>query len=91
MTIVQKRKILERIVVLEKDIEELKRARTEIGTCGYASASLSSTGGSKSYTRLDLDKITNLINSLIRELNQYMNLIGCGSANTISTIQTVYS
>lgn len=91
MTVVQQRKILEKIVGLEKDIEELKKARTEVALTGYASATLSSTGGSKSYTRLDLDKMTNLINQLRTELTQYRNLLFSGKAKTINTITTIYS
>ena len=57
MTVVQQKKILEKIVGLENDIEALKKARTQVALSGYASATLSSSGGSKSYTRLDLDKM----------------------------------
>lgn len=91
MTIIQQRKILEKIVGLEKDIDELKKARNEVALTGYASATLSSSGGSKSYTRLDLDKMTNLINQLKIELAQYRNLLFCGKAKTINTIVTIYS
>lgn len=91
MTVVQQRKILEKIVGLEKDIEALKKARTEVALTGYASATLSSSGGSKSYTRLDLDKMTNLIDQLKTELTQYRNLLFSGKAKTINTIVTVYS
>lgn len=61
----QKRKLLQRISTVENDIEELRRCRVEIAKCGYASASLSSTGGSKTYTRIDLSKITETINDLL--------------------------
>lgn len=91
MTVVQQRKILEKIVGLEKDIEALKQARTEVALTGYSSATLSSSGGSRSYTRLDLDKMTNLIDQLKAELAQYRNLLFTGKAKTISTITTVYS
>lgn len=91
MTIIQQRKILEKIVGLEKDIDELKKARNEVALTGYASATLSSSGGSKSYTRLDLDKMTNLINQLKIELAQYRNLLFSGKAKTINTIVTIYS
>lgn len=91
MTIIQQRKILEKIVGLEKDIDELKKARNEVALTGYASATLSSSGGSKSYTRLDLDKMTNLINQLKIELAQYRNLLFSGKAKMINTIVTVYS
>ena len=64
MNTTQKRKILERIATIECDVNALKNARLEIAVNGYASATLASSGGSKSYTRLDLDKITTLINVL---------------------------
>lgn len=63
----------------------------EVGTNGYASATISSSGGSKSYTRIDLDKITNLINELQRELEQYRNLLSNGQSNPLRTIVTIYS
>ena len=70
MTIDQKRKTLQRIAVLESDIEKLKQVRVEIAQTGYASATLSSGGGSKSYTRLDISKITEAINALTSELKK---------------------
>ena len=47
----QKRKILTKIQSISKDIEILKQVRLEVATSGYASATLSSGGGSQSYTR----------------------------------------
>lgn len=70
MTTVQKRKILTRISQTEADIEELKRCRAEIAKNGYASATMSSGGGSKSYTHLDLSKITEAISALTSELKK---------------------
>lgn len=70
MTISQQRKILVRISQVEADIAELKRCRTEIAASGYASATMSSGGGSKSYTRLDLSKITEAISALTSELKK---------------------
>ena len=70
MTIDQKRKTLQRIAVLESDIEKLKQVRVEIAQTGYSSATLSSGGGSKSYTRLDISKITEAINALTSELKK---------------------
>lgn len=88
MTISQKRKILVRISELESDIEQLKRARLNIGTSEYASATLASSGGSKSFTRMDLDKITNLISELTAELKQYRKLLA-GQSGIQPTSQTV--
>ena len=90
MNTLQKRKILERLQALEGDIEALKRCRIDIAVRGYASATLSSGGGSKSYTRLDLAKITELIAELLRETRQLRNLLG-GSSIPIRHIVTVYS
>lgn len=87
----RKRKILERIQTLESDINELKRVRIEAGVSGFASATISSSGGSRSYTRLDLDKITNLINELQREMEQYRNLLSTGQSHPLRTIVTIYS
>ena len=88
----QKRKILKRIQVLESDIEELKRCRTEIAKTGYASATISSAGGSKSYTRTDISKITEAINALTTELEYTRNLLGVsnGGNGLWKTILTIY-
>ena len=75
MNTTQKRKILERIATIECDVNALKNARLEIAVSGYASATLASSGGSKSYTRLDLDKITTLINELQQEMRQLRKLL----------------
>lgn len=91
MDTTRKRKILERIQIIETDINELKRVRMEVGTNGYASATISSSGGSKSYTRVDLDKLTSLIKELQRELEQYRNLLADGQSNPLRTIVTIYS
>jgi hypothetical protein len=81
MTTVQKRKILARITEAEADIEELKRCRAEIAKNGYASATMSSGGGSKSYTRLDLSKITEAIAALTSELKKLRAMLtGAGSS-----------
>lgn len=76
ITTTQKRKILTRMSELEHDIEALKKCRLEIATAGYASATLSSTGGTKSYTRLDLTKITEAISALTSELVQLRSMLG---------------
>ena len=75
MTITQQRKLLTRLTECEKDISELKRVRQEILSSGYASASISSQGGSKSYTRQDVDKITRAIISLQKEIVQINSLL----------------
>lgn len=87
-----KRRILERIAQVESDISALRRVRMEIATGGTASATLSSGGGSKSYTRLDLDKITSLIAELVRELRGLRSVLaGGGGGLHIGRIMTVRS
>jgi len=78
MTVIQKRKLLVRIAEIEGDIEELKRVRMELASSGYSSASLSSTGGAKSYTRMDISKVTEAISQLQSELVQCRSLLAGG-------------
>lgn len=61
---------MQRIADIERDVAALKKARTEIAASGYASATLASGGGSRSYTRLDLSKITEAISALTSELKK---------------------
>ena len=75
MTVEQKRKILTRIVQVENDIETLRNARTEVAASGYASATLASGGGSRSYTRLDIGKLTEAISALTSELTKLKALL----------------
>lgn len=91
MTVDQKRKVLIRIAALQHDIEELKRVRFEIATNGYASATMSSGSGSKSYTRLDLGKIQETIAQLTSELNGLRAALKGSSKALPSQILTVYS
>ena len=90
MTVKQQKKILTRIQQIEQDIEGLKKARMEIALSGYASATISSVGGSKSFTRFDADKITSIIQQLQKELHQLNGLLTTGKANPLKTIVTVY-
>ena len=90
MTVIQQKKILTRIQQIEEDIETLKQARLEAVANGYSSATISSSGGSKSYTRIDADKITNIIKQLQKELHQLQGLLTTGVANPLKTIVTVY-
>ena len=90
MTISQKRKTLLRIQELERDVEELKRCRAEVARTGYASATMSSQGGSKSYTRLDLASITEAIQALTSELLQLRRALGGGGGGPWKTVLVVY-
>ena len=82
MTITQKRKVLQRISDIENDIAELKKARQEVASSGYASATISSGGGSKSFTRSDISKITEAISALTSELKKLRAMLA-GSDSTL--------
>ena len=92
MTTTQKRKVLTRIAEVEADIEELKRCRVEIAKNGYASATMSSGGGSRSYTRIDLSKITEAISSLTSELKKLRAMLksNMGTQSIWHNILVVY-
>lgn len=91
MTTVQKRKVLQRMSEVEKDIEELKRCRTEIAKNGYASATMSSGGGSRSYTHLDVSKITEAISALTSELKKLRAMLkNVGTQQLWSNVLVVY-
>lgn len=90
MTTVQKRKILMRMSEVEADIEELKRCRAEIAKTGYASATMSSGGGSKSYTRLDISKITEAISALTSELKKLRAMLTDNSSSLWKNVHVVY-
>lgn len=91
MTILQKRKILQRIADVENDIEELKKTRQEIAASGYASATMSSGGGSRSYTRNDISKITEAISALTSELKKLRAMLkNVGTQQLWSNVLVVY-
>ena len=91
MTTVQKRKVLQRMSEVEQDLEELKRCRVEIAKNGYASATMSSGGGSRSYTHLDLSKITEAISALTSELKKLRAMLkNVGSQQLWSNVLVVY-
>lgn len=91
MTVIQKRKILFKIQQLELDIEEIRRVRMQIAKTGYASATISATGGSKSYTRTDLSDLTNLLYTLTDQLQKYRILLTGNSGPLTKTYHVVYS
>ena len=92
MDIVRKRKVLKAIQALEKDIETLKGVRTKLATSEYASASLSSGGGSKSYTRQSLGQLSETIRQLARELQLFRNMLATDSPTGFrpSTVLHIY-
>lgn len=75
---------------VEADIEELKRCRAEIAKTGYASATMSSGGGSKSYTRLDISKITEAISALTSELKKLRAMLTGNSSSIWKNVHVVY-
>lgn len=79
MTTVQKKKILKRIVDIEADIETLKKVRQDLLSSGYASATMSSGSGSRSYTRQDASKVSEAIAELVKELKQLRAILGNSS------------
>ncbi len=91
MTIEQKRKTLARIAETEADISTLRRVRVEIAASGFASATLASGGGSKSYSRHDIGKITALISVLQAELRGLRKLLAPATSVMPSVTYTVYS
>lgn len=91
MTTEQKRKVLKRIVEIESDIDVLKRARTELASSGYASATLASGGGTRSYTKLDISKLTEAISALTSELKKLKGLLKTvGEQGLWSNVLVVY-
>ncbi len=90
MTTDQKREILKRIANLQSDIEELKACRKQIAVDGYASASMSSGSGSKSYTKMDLAKITELIAELTGELKSCRSLLAGKSEAVPSMVYHIW-
>ena len=90
MTITQKRKVLQRISDIENDIAELKKARQEVASSGYASATVSSGGGSSSYTRSDISKITEAISALISEMKKLKALLAGGSSSIWTNVLITY-
>ena len=90
MTTDQKRKILIRIQEIEKS--ELKEVRAQLLANPYQSASISSGGGSKSYTVADSAKLSEAISELTEELKQLRALLSNDGASPfrIGQIYTVY-
>lgn len=76
-------------MLLEHDIELLKKCRLEIAVKGYASATLASSGGSKSYTRIDLDKLTSTLSELEAELKSLRRLLNDAAPGVPGQIYTI--
>lgn len=74
---------------LESDIEELRRCRAEVAKTGYASATMSSQGGSKSYTRINLSELAEALQSLTAEYERLRRMLG-GGGGPWKTVLVVY-
>lgn len=73
---------------LARQIAELDRVIQEVATSGFASASLSSGGGSKSYTRASLPELLALRADYLERLNDVLSSLG-GSPSGIRRVQIV--
>lgn len=91
MTTSQKRQIIQRIAQTEADLATMRRVRMEVAASGFSSASLASGGGSKSYTRLDLARILQLISALEKEVMGLRKLLAPATSVQPATTYTVYS
>lgn len=58
---------------------------------GYSSASISTSGGSKSYSRMTPDQYSNVIAELEREVRQYKSVLVNGTTTPFRTIATIWS
>ena len=92
MTVEQKRKTLIRIQEVEREISQLKDVRAQLLANPYQSASISSGGGSRSYTVADSQKLADAIAELTEELKQLRALLGSNGSSPfmIRQIYTVY-
>lgn len=90
MTTAQKRKTIAKIQRLESDIVTLEAVRLRLASAEYASATLSSGGGSRSYTRADLDKVANAISALKVQLANCRKLLSAETQALGRAIYTVY-
>ena len=68
----------------------MKKARQEVASSGYASATVSSGGGQRSYTRSDISKITEAISALISEMKKLRALLAGGSSSIWTDVLVVY-
>ena len=88
----QHRKILMRIQTLEKDISAAEKTYADALANGYQSATLTSGGGSKSFTRMSLKEMLDAINAMKNELSKLQKLlVRNGQQSLWSNILIVYS
>ncbi len=91
MSTAQRTYLANELVSLTRDIAAIDKAIREIATAGYASASLSSGGGSKSYTRLDLAGLRALRAELATRRAAVASALSGRSATGIRHLVTVRS
>lgn len=72
-------------------IAEIDRAIHEIGLAGTASATVSSSGGSKSYSRIDIEKLEALRETYARRVSQINRALRSGTPAGIRHVLTVRS
>ncbi len=90
MTIGQKRKIIAKVQQLEGDVGQLEAVRVRLASAEFASASLSTGGGSQSYTRADIAKVDAAIKSMTAQLARLRRLLRGDAPGLGRTIYTVY-
>lgn len=90
MTIDQKRKTIEKIQRVEGEILTLEDVRFRLAQAEEASVSISSGGGSRSYTRADMGKLTSAIACLKVQLRNLRKLLTGGNQAMGRAIYSVY-
>lgn len=73
---------------LARQIAELDRVINEVATSGFSSASVSSGGGSQSYTRASLGELRAMRSDYVDRLNGVLVRLG-GSPSGIRRVQVV--
>lgn len=69
------------------DVAAIDKAVREIALSGTASAMITSSGGSKSYTRLDVDKLLKLRDDLVERVASINRALRSSSPAGIRTIE----
>ena len=87
----QKRKILIRIQEVDKELADLKAVRAQLLANPYQSATISSGGGSRSYTVADANKLSETIAELTEELKELRALLRGGGYTGPFRIRQLYT
>ena len=91
MNVEQKRKILIRIQEVDKELSDLKDVRAQLLANPYQSATISSGGGSRSYTVADSSRLSEAISELTEELKELRSLLGQGDGTGAFKIRQMYT